>query len=93
MRYFLSTLAFGAILLAPVAVRADDRDDHQQRQRQVYDREHQDRHEWNDNEQRAYRQYLQERNQPYRDWNRTDQRTQTQYWRWRHEQRPNDDRR
>ena len=50
----------------------------------VYDRAHQDYHNWDDNEDRCYRQYFEEKRRQYRPWAETNQREQRAYWNWRH---------
>jgi hypothetical protein len=50
----------------------------------VYDRAHQDYHNWDDNEGRFYRQYYEEKGREYRPWAETNQRDQRAYWNWRH---------
>ncbi len=87
-RWATSLLLAGAMLVPVAAVRAQDRDDRHDRDRdrveQRDDRAYrQNRHVWNDNEDRYYRQYLQERNRQYREWNRASRRQQRNYWRWR----------
>jgi len=52
----------------------------------VYDRAHQDYHNWDDNEDRSYRQYCEEKRREYRPWAETNQRDQRAYWNWRHGQ-------
>ena len=82
MRRFLILTAFfaGAALLAPVAVRADDRPD-----RRYYDRDGRDYHTWDDHEDRAYRVYLGEQHRDYREFHRVRPVQQREYFRWRHE--------
>ena len=76
MRRYLSTLLLGISLMTPVALNAQ----------RYYDRDHRDRHEWNEAERRAYRHYLREvRKERYRDWRRMNERQRAAYWRWRHE--------
>jgi len=80
-------LAFGGLLLsaaliAPLAVRADDRD---HRVTRYYDRDARDYHQWDDHEDRAYRVYLQGQHREYRDFSRERREHQRLYFRWRHE--------
>ena len=93
-RYFKLTL-LGAALVFPIAARAQDRDDHRDRQqeaRRYEDRAHHDSHEWNDREDRAYRRYLEEHHKKYHDFAKAKKREQQDYWNWRHSH-PEDDRR
>jgi hypothetical protein len=77
---FLSALFFGATLITPMAVKADDH--HEKR---YYDREGRDYHTWNNQEDRAYRLYLGEQHRDYREFRRTKAPEQRQYFKWRHE--------
>lgn len=80
-RFLLLTVLFtGVSIVAPVAMRADDRHD-----RRYYDRDHRDYHAWNDHEDRAYRIYLGERHREYREFARIDAGQRRDYFRWRHE--------
>jgi hypothetical protein len=81
---YLSALALGAALLAPVSMKADDDDHHRNRVKRYYDREGRDYHEWNDNESQAHRRYMQEQHREYRDYSRMKREQQADYWRWRH---------
>jgi len=73
----------GAVLIAPIALRADN--DHKQQTKRYYDKKHKDYHEWNDNEARAYRSYLQENHQDYRDFRTVKGPQQQAYFGWRHD--------
>jgi hypothetical protein len=81
MRRFLILTAFfaAATMIAPLALRADDRD------RRYYDRNARDYHTWNGQEDRAYRVYLGEQHRDYREFRRTKAAQQREYFRWRHE--------
>ena len=94
----LSFLMLGAALIAPVAARADNDNNHKKPQvKRYYDKknhdyhewndneEHKDYHEWNDNEDRAYRSYLQENHQDYREFKAVKPPQQQEYFGWRHE--------
>jgi hypothetical protein len=98
MRFLSSMLLMGA-LSAPVALQAQDRDDHRDRddrgkQQRVYDRQRKDYHQWNNDEDRNYRQWYNEshRGREYREYNRLNRRDQDAYWNWRHRRGDNDDR-
>jgi len=82
MRRFLILTAFfaGAILTAPVAMRADDHHD-----KRYYDRHAHDYHTWDSQEDRAYRVYLGEQHRDYREFNRVKAAQQREYFKWRHE--------
>jgi hypothetical protein len=85
MRKLIGTFLFGAMLVLPLTVQADDhdkRDDHSQR---YYDSSHKDYHQWNDQEQREYDRYLSEHHRKHEDFNRLSKRQQQNYWKWRHD--------
>jgi hypothetical protein len=85
MRILSSMLLMGA-LAAPLALRAQDRDDQNKNQR-VYDRQHKDYHQWNSDEDRNYRQWYSTKynGREYRDYNRINHKDQNAYWGWRHQ--------
>lgn len=96
---YLSSLLLTGILAAPVALVAQDRDDHRDRDdhnknQRIYDRQHKDYHQWNDNEDRTYRQWHSEtrKGKDYRDYNQLNRKEQNSYWNWRHEHGDKDDR-
>jgi hypothetical protein len=77
MRRFLGVIMLSGVLMAPIAMQAEQR---------YYDRDHRDYHAWNDDENRAYRHWLtEERHRHYHEWNRASRAEQRNYWRWRHE--------
>jgi hypothetical protein len=92
-RYLFSSLFLTAALAAPASISAakpqdngrqgenhrDDKD-----RNRVYDRSHNDYHNWDDNEDRSYRQYLGEKHKDYRPFSETKRKEQTAYWNWRH---------
>jgi len=81
MRRFIGALMLSGVLLAPIAVRADDHDkDHR-----YYDSYKRDYHEWNEQEARAYRHWLQENHRHEHEWVKANKREQREYWQWRHE--------
>jgi hypothetical protein len=83
MRRLCTVLALSAAFLLPTAMRADDH--HKNRVVVYVDRDHHDRHEWNEREERAYRHWVeQERKRQYRDWKHASRRDQRDYWQWRH---------
>jgi hypothetical protein len=97
MRYLGSLLLIGA-LAAPLALQAQEREDHHDRDdhgksQRVYDRQHKDYHRWNGDEDRNYRQwYTESRNgREYRDYNRLHHKDQDSYWNWRHQHGDRDD--
>jgi hypothetical protein len=80
MRRYLGAFMLSAMLIAPVAIRADDHHD-----KRYYDSSRKDYHEWNDHEQEAYKRWSQEQHRQYRDWNKASKRDQQAYFKWRHD--------
>ena len=85
MRRYIGAVLLSVALTAPVAMRAQDHDRDEHRDRRIYDPDRRDYHEWNEREERAYRHFLEERREHYRDWARASKRERREYWRWRHE--------
>ncbi len=94
--HYLGSAALVAALAAPLALQAQDRDDHHDRddhdKHRVYDRDHKDYHQWNDDENRRYREWYEQshRGKEYREFDRLNHHDQDSYWKWRHD---HDDRR
>jgi hypothetical protein len=89
MRRFWNTALLSAALIAPIAIaplslRADDRDHHDDRDHSYHDRDHNDDHHWDKHEDRAYRMWLRENHRKYRDFNRIREEDRQAYWGWRH---------
>jgi hypothetical protein len=87
----LSTLALGAALIAPVALKAQDESRKTTtttttttESKRYYDPVEKDYHMWNDQEDRAYRLYLQENHRDYVEFPKVKTTEQREYWRWRH---------
>jgi hypothetical protein len=79
---FLTVITLGAALsvptlLAPVALRADDRVYHDER--------FNDDHKWNDHEDRAYRIWVKDNHRKYVDFAKLKAEDQAAYWAWRHD--------
>jgi len=85
MRRYLTALTLGVFLAVPVAMTAQDRDDHHDRDHRYYDAEHKDYHEWNEQENRAWRHWLEESHHHYTDWAKANARERREYWKWRHD--------
>jgi len=92
-RYFFSSFVLTAALAAPAAMQAaakpqdngrqeeHRRDDNDHR---VYDRAHNDYHNWDDREDHSYRVYLTERHREYHPFAEIKEKEQRAYWNWRH---------
>jgi len=98
-RYLFSSLIVTAALAAPAAIQAaakpqengrqeeqrheEQRHDENERSR-VYDRSHNDYHNWDDREDHSYRVYLTQRHREYHPFIELREREQRAYWNWRH---------
>src|ERR1700680_2425357 len=86
----LSTLALGAALIAPVALRAQDESRKTTttttttETKRYYDPVEKDYHQWSDQEDRAYRVYLQEKHTDYVEFPKVKVTEQREYFKWRH---------
>ena len=92
-RYFFSSFILTAALSAPAAIQAaakpqdngrqeeHRRDDNDHR---VYDRAHNDYHNWDDREDRAYRGYLEAQHRSYVTYEHQNHKVQNSYWTYRH---------
>jgi len=56
----------------------------------VYDRDHDDYHNWDDHENGFYLRWENETRRDHRDYKRRDRDDQNQYWNWRHSHPDND---
>jgi hypothetical protein len=87
-RYFFGFVVLTVALAAPAAISAaakPQNNGHQEENRnRVYDRAHNDYHNWDDNEDRSYRQYLGDKHRDYRPLGETNAKQQRAYWNWRH---------
>jgi hypothetical protein len=85
---FCSSLLLSAALLAPLAMRAQDRDhDRDDRNQRVYDRAHHDYHAWNSDEDDAYRRWYGQtyNGREYKHYRKLNKKQQEAYWKWRHD--------
>ena len=87
-RYFFNSFILVAALAAPASIRAaarpQDNGHQEENHNRVYDRAHNDYHNWDDNEDRSYRQYLGERHREYQPFAEGNAKQQRAYWNWRH---------
>lgn len=84
MRHFWKTALLSAAMIAPIAIaplslRADDRDHN------YHDKDHNDDHHWDKHEDRAYRVWVKQNHRKYRDFNRLREEDRQAYWGWRHD--------
>ena len=92
MKRMISSLLFGAALLSPLALMADDSHGRNGQEQRYYDRNAKDYHTWNDGEDRAWRQYTTEHHKKYRNFKRASKRDQTDFFKWRHDHPDHDNR-
>jgi hypothetical protein len=81
---YMSSLVLAAALAAPAVIMAAPQPQEASVQVRVFDRNHNDYHNWDDREDRAYRSYLVVQHRPYREYNHQNGRFQRNYWTWRH---------
>jgi hypothetical protein len=90
--WYLGSLLLVAVLIAPVGIRAKDRDkDHNCPANRYYDRDRKDCHNWDDHEGRTYQTWEEAQRKTHREFSRLKAKEQSEYWQWRHEH-PDDDR-
>ncbi len=80
---YIASIFLTAALLAPVAITAAPAPQASVQVR-VYDRSHNDYHNWDDNENRAWGQFLVENHRKSHEFSRANRKEQSQYWNWRH---------
>ena len=81
---FLRAALMTPILLTPMALLADDHNDHKDA-RKYHDNQHNDDHEWNSHEDQAYRMWAKENHRKYNAFAKITVNDQQAYWGWRHE--------
>ena len=79
---YLVPLFLTAALAAPVAIKGIPAPQEAHDQNRVYDKDHEDYHEWNDNENRAWQQS--ENHHKSYEFSKANDKQQSQYWNWRH---------
>lgn len=84
MQKFLSRLILGMSLVMPIAIQAQDHDDHHSNKR-YYDKAHKDYHEWNSDEEANYRKWQKETHRKDHEFDHANKREQQEYWNSRHE--------
>ena len=82
--FLTATLAAPASIMAvPVPQEAHDQKEARDQNR-VYDKDHNDYHNWDDNENHAWGQYLSENHKKSHEFAKANKKEQSQYWNWRH---------
>jgi hypothetical protein len=82
-RYF-ALLLVTAGLAAPMAILAVPAPQEAIVKVRVYDREHEDYHNWDDNENRAWGRFIVEKHRKDHEFSKANKREQAEYWNWRH---------
>jgi len=91
MRKYLSGLIFGALLIAPAAIQADEKEHHDNGKhkgeyKRYYDDDRKDYHQWNKGEDKAYEHYRKDqRKEQWEHFHEGNRIQQNEYWRWRHD--------
>jgi hypothetical protein len=81
--HYIASIFLTAALLAPIAITATPAPQASVQVR-VYDRSHNDYHNWDDNENRAWGQFLVENHRKSHQFSTANRKEQSQYWNWRH---------
>lgn len=80
IRRILLVLPLSAALMVSTNLLAQNYDD----RHHVYDKKHNDYHDFNAHEDHAYHMYWQQHHHDYVDWARVSERQRQDYWNWRH---------
>jgi hypothetical protein len=93
-RYLIGWFVLTAALAAPAAIRIaaapqdnghqDDNHHDDKDNKRIYDKAHNDYHNWDSDEDRRYREYLSEKHREYRAFGELSAKDQRDYWNWRH---------
>ena len=78
MKKLCTALCLTVALGVPAYVTAQDHD------KKIFDKRHNDYHEWNDREDKAYHIYWEQNHHAYVDWDHASERQREAYWNWRH---------
>ncbi len=79
----IGSLFLTAALMAPVSVVAAPKP--QSASVQVFDKDHNDYHNWDDNENQAWGRFEVENKAKPREYKKANKKEQSQYWNWRHD--------
>ncbi len=81
IKRFWTAVCLCACLTAPARIIAQDppQDD-----KRMFDKEHNDYHQWNAAEDSAWRRYLSDHHRTYHDFAKASDKEQKDYWKWRH---------
>jgi len=71
---YLTAVLVSICMLAPVTLKAEERD---------HDAKPGRAHEWNERESKPWHDYLKERHKKDHDWTKAKKREQSDYWKWR----------
>jgi hypothetical protein len=79
--FFLGAILISGLAAVPVPMGAQDHGN----PKQYYDKEHKDKHVWNDNEASAWNKYRDEHHVKQADFDHVSHKQQQDYWNWRHD--------
>jgi hypothetical protein len=83
-RLYISSLFLTAALAAPVAMIAAPAPQEASVQVKVYDKDHNDYHNWDAKENDAWGRYLTENHKSSHEFSKSNKKEQSDYWNWRH---------
>jgi hypothetical protein len=81
---YIASLLLTAALVAPAAIMAVPIPQAASVQVRVYDKDHNDYHNWDDNENRAWGVFLTQKHRKSHEFSTANKKEQSQYWNWRH---------
>jgi hypothetical protein len=80
----IASLFLSAVIMAPVSMMAAPKPQSASVSVQVYDKDHNDYHTWDDNENQAWGRFLVENKSKPHEYSTANKKEQSQYWNWRH---------
>jgi hypothetical protein len=83
-RNYVVSLFLAASLAAPAVIIAAPIPQDASVQVKIYDKQHNDYHNWDDNEDHAWHQFLNENHRKDHDFKKANKKEQEEYWNWRH---------
>jgi hypothetical protein len=81
----IGSLFLTAALMAPVSLIAAPRPQSASVQVRVFDKDHNDYHNWDDNENQAWGRFQVETKKKPQEFSKVNKKEQSQYWNWRHD--------
>ena len=81
----IGSLFLTAALMAPVSVFSAPKPQSASVQVRVFDKDHNDYHNWDDNENQAWGRFEVENKTKPHEYSKANKKEQSQYWKWRHD--------